>query len=368
MVNSAHRNSDSLEAARLANDAESRVRGGESAQQALQHEAHSLRKLETHHGHFNSAHYKHEMYLVHSKLDKKLEHDGLLPKMHVPLEGHRGDQRRDHPLHRHQDKPIHRSLATPSIQPEGDGADVAAPKRRQQADAPLPVPAPKMDASSNPGTPGEIPGWLDIHNQLKAKANSTAPDLAFYGDSITDGMSLNNSFANGFGGKAENFGIHSDTTDNLRYRLQDGEMQFKNGKQPKDVVMLIGTNDIGKKTPDQIAHDVIADAELAAKNLPGSKVLLLGLLPRAGSMTEVREINRQLAAYMSGPHSANLRYADVGSQMLNNGRMVYGPALTKNENQLWQPGGKHPTYGPGYSRLFNAINGALRGADSAESV
>jgi hypothetical protein len=232
----------------------------------------------------------------------------------------------------------------------------------------VPSSNPKLDAASNPGTPGEIPNWLGIHDQLKAKANATAPDLAFYGDSITEAMHLNNSFARGFGGNAENFGIHSDTTDNLRYRLEHGEMQFKDGKQPKDVVMLIGTNDIGKKAPDQIAHDIIADAELAARNLPHSKVLLLGLLPRAGAMDEVKEINRQLAAYMSGPHSANLRYADVGSQMLSNGRMVYGPALTKNESQIWQPGGLHPTYGPGYSRLFNAINRALQGADSGQSV
>jgi hypothetical protein len=403
LVNSAHRSSDNVLAEHLANDAESRVRGGESARQALQHEAHFLRKLEIHHGHFNSAHFRHEMYLVHRKLDQKLEHDGLLPKMHIPSEGHRGEPRRDHPLFVHKDKRIHRSLAAPSasaeldkqpptrvegrtrfpksrpvrepdpgaaIRTERDGADVGQPKRRQASDVPMPatVPPHRVNDAGNPGTPGQISGWLDIHNHLKSKANATAPDLAFYGDSITDGMSLNNHFANGLGGRAENFGIHSDTTDNLRYRLLDGEMQFKGGKQPKDVVMLIGTNDIGKKAPDQIAHDIIADAELAAKNLPHSKVLLLGLLPRAGAMDEVKEINRQLAAYMSGPHSANLRYADVGSQMLSNGRMVYGPALTKNESQIWQPGGLHPTYGPGYSRLLNAINGALQGADTGQSV
>lgn len=201
------------------------------------------------------------------------------------------------------------------------------------------------------GKPGALSNWDEQHAERVRKAHSSQPDTAFFGDSITDGMQLNNDFA-GLHGKTANFGIHSDTTENLRYRLEHGEAEFKDGKAPKDIVMLIGTNDLTEpKSHAQIARDVMGDAEILAHKFPQSKVLVLGLLPRGGRREDVTDVNRYLQTEMSRPHSANIRFADIGKSMLEKDGSM--------SRDIWQPDFTHPTYGHGNSRLLAAIKREL---------
>jgi hypothetical protein len=212
-------------------------------------------------------------------------------------------------------------------------------------------PAKFTDAPSdgiNSGLPGKLPDWNERHQALAQKAQSTNPDVAFYGDSITEAMHLNKSFKTLFNGKAENFGIHSDTTDNLRYRLLNGEASFAGGKDPKDVVMHIGTNDLGTKSATAIANDIFSDAMLAHKKLPDSKILVVGLMPRPGFETDVAEVNRILGARVQKQHDNNVRFADIGASM------------PEGAPGIWQPGGVHPTFGAGYTRMLNAMKDAMQ--------
>jgi platelet-activating factor acetylhydrolase IB subunit beta/gamma len=227
----------------------------------------------------------------------------------------------------------------------------ALPKKPDKPHAdPAERPARYTDAPSDglkSGTPGLLPDWNERHQALVHKAQSTNPEVAFYGDSITEAMHLNNSFRTLFNGKAENFGIHSDTTDNLRYRLLNGEASFADGKDPKDVVIHIGTNDLGKKSATAIANDIFSDAMLAHQKLPDSQILVVGLMPRPGFETDVSEVNRILGQRVQRQHDSSVHFADIGASM------------PENAPGIWQPGGLHPTFGAGYTRMLGAIKDAM---------
>jgi hypothetical protein len=153
-------------------------------------------------------------------------------------------------------------------------------------------------------------------------------------------------------GKTANFGIHSDTTENLRYRFEHGELDFKDGKAPKDFVMLIGTNDIDRgKSHEQIARDIMGNAELIAHRFPNSKVLVLGLLPRGGHRDDVADINERLQRDMSERHSSNIHFSDIGRSMLEK-----DGSMSRN---IWQGDFEHPTYDHGNTRLLRAIKESL---------
>jgi hypothetical protein len=220
---------------------------------------------------------------------------------------------------------------------------------KEQSKAPDVSKEPQL--SFSPGTTGLLDNWSDQHKALVEKAHAGVPDTAFFGDSITDGMSLNNDFMN-LHGTTANFGIHSDTTENLRYRLEHGELEFKDGKAPKDFVMLIGTNDIDQgKSHEQIARDIMGNAELIAHKFPQSKVLVLGLLPRGGHRDDVADINEHLKQDMSKQHSTNIHFSDVGRSMLER-----DGSMSRN---IWQGDFEHPTYQNGNTRLLRAIKTSL---------
>ena len=86
------------------------------------------------------------------------------------------------------------------------------------------------------------------HEQLLEKAKKGGIDVYFLGDSITRrwGTSdekyksfLENWQQNFFGWNAANFGWGGDTTQNILWRLENGELDNVN---PKAIVLLAGTN------------------------------------------------------------------------------------------------------------------------------
>jgi lysophospholipase L1-like esterase len=363
VVKKSESNSESAEVGKLKHDAEQRIHSGESAKSALQHEATTLRHHETKHGHVSNEHYDHEMKL----LKKALQHDGYLDLgPHVPKPGRQTDRAEHQP-----DRAGHILDRDRKLLAQATEADKTLSKAPLEIPDPFTdhtrvgrEPAPNAKAGELPfsaGTPGQLEVkdehkklvdiWPSSHNALVDKARSTAPDTAMFGDSITDGMSLNNDLAN-LHGKTANFGIHGDSTQNLRYRLEHGELNFKDGKVPKNFVVLIGTNDIGKgKSNEQIARDAMGDAELIAKKFPQSKVQVLGLLPRGGYRDEVNDINKYLKHDVSDRHNSNIRFCDIGPSMLEKDGSM--------SSDLWQPDFTHPTYQHGYSRLLGAIKKVL---------
>src|SRR4051812_34225953 len=87
------------------------------------------------------------------------------------------------------------------------------------------------------------------HEALLRKAKSGRIDVYFEGDSITRRWGatdypqfLEHWKQNFFGWNAADFGWGGDTTQNILWRLQNGELD---GVKPKVIVLLAGTNNVG---------------------------------------------------------------------------------------------------------------------------
>ena len=80
--------------------------------------------------------------------------------------------------------------------------------------------------------------------------------------------------------EARAFGISGDRTQNLLYRVCNGELSFRH--PPSVVVLCIGTNNLGRDNDS--AEDTFLGIRAVVleilQRLPGTRVLLTGILPR----------------------------------------------------------------------------------------
>src|SRR5512138_1903010 len=151
------------------------------------------------------------------------------------------------------------------------------------AQGPLPAdqPVPRNDANSKLA-----------HQQLLEKAAQGGIDVYFEGDSITRRWGatdypalLANWKENFFGWNAANFGWGADTIQNILWRLNNGELD---GVNPKVMVLLAGTNNVGR-TPSPDADDAkVADITKGIKAVldtmrakaPNATIILTAIFPR----------------------------------------------------------------------------------------
>lgn len=197
-----------------------------------------------------------------------------------------------------------------------------------------------------PRTPAK---WHQEHDALVQKAGTTNASLVFYGDSITKGMSEGNALKKAFAGKAENFGIIGDSTQHLLWRLQNGEANFKT--EPKEAVLLIGANNIGKASDSDIVKGILANVKELREKLPDAPILVLGVLPQGKDPTdprrnEIKNLNAELAKQLEGKEKVS--YFDVGPLMLEKDGSM--------SSKVWWSDGLHPR---DYTPMFNAIKPIL---------
>jgi len=104
-------------------------------------------------------------------------------------------------------------------------------------------------------------------------------DVIFLGDSITHGWEGQPAWKEHFGAfKPVNLGIGGDQTGHVLWRITDGkELEHLN---PKVAVIMIGTNNTGGHSAEQIAGGIKAIIDELRKQKPEMKILLLGVFPR----------------------------------------------------------------------------------------
>src|SRR6478672_9961082 len=123
--------------------------------------------------------------------------------------------------------------------------------------------------------------WMKRHESFNERVKQGNAELLFIGDSITQGWEGNGKAVwEEFYGKrnAVNLGIGGDRTQHVLWRLDHGNVD---GINPKLAVLMIGTNNSGSNTSEQIAAGVKAIVEKLRTKLPNTKVLVLGIFPRA---------------------------------------------------------------------------------------
>lgn len=152
-------------------------------------------------------------------------------------------------------------------------------------------------------------------------------DVIFIGDSITqgwEGKAAKPVWDETFGKyKAVNLGIGGDQTGHVLWRLTDGK-EIEPLK-PKLAVIMIGTNNTGAHTAEQIAGGIKAIIAELQKQKPDMKILLLGVFPRASGVEKgadapkdklnpkIKAINDIIAKYAD---DKKVFYKDIGAKFL----------------------------------------------------
>lgn len=159
--------------------------------------------------------------------------------------------------------------------------------------------------------------WHKRHEQINARATQGDVDLIFLGDSITQGWNDNAVWKKYYGSrKAMNAGIGGDQTQHVLWRLDNGNID---GIKPKLAVIMIGTNNSGGNTSEDIAAGIKAIVARLRAKLPETKILLLGIFPR-GDKPDNRQRQVNIKANELAKTAAdgeNVVYLDIGDKFLS---------------------------------------------------
>jgi (4-O-methyl)-D-glucuronate---lignin esterase len=163
------------------------------------------------------------------------------------------------------------------------------------------------------------------HHQLVAKTKQGKIDVYFEGDSITrrwgatDYPKLLAHWEKHFHGwNAANFGWGGDTTHNILWRLQNGELD---GVSPKIIVLQAGTNNLpwSGAADDAAVDDVVGGIKAIIatfqKETPHAVVVLTALFPRPQSQTlapTIERINDQLKTLADGK---KIRFVNINDRL-----------------------------------------------------
>lgn len=184
----------------------------------------------------------------------------------------------------------------------------------------------KKDAQDNPAAK-PLNRDNARHKQFLEIVAKGKADVIFLGDSITQGWegAGKKAWAEHFAPlNAVNLGIGGDQTGHVLWRITEGKELAP--IKPKVAVIMIGTNNTGGHSAEQIAGGIKAIVEELRKQKPEMKILLLGVFPRAGGIgkedkvapadklnAKIKQINTIIAKLDDGK---TVFYKDIGEKFL----------------------------------------------------
>lgn len=202
-------------------------------------------------------------------------------------------------------------------------------------------PAFQLTSKNDPSKP--VPGgvrWFGReHQKCLARTRAADFDLCLLGDSIT-AMWPGDLFNKYFGSyRPANFGIGGDRCENVLWRLQQGELA---GTKPKVIMLLIGTNNQGMNTAEEIVWGVGLVVKRLREVCPEANLLLVGVFPSRGTpYPKTRTINQGIAKLADGK---TIRFVDPGLAMLDEEGAILpeilsdGVHLTPRGYAIWGDG------------------------------
>lgn len=162
-----------------------------------------------------------------------------------------------------------------------------------------------------------IAQWKEKHAVDTLVADKGEAQLVFLGDSITEAYEWDPSWKAFEKFKPACFGIGGDKTQNVLWRLENGDV---GNLDPKAVVLLIGVNNFGHL--DHSAEEVYEGTKLIVEKTkevyPDAKILIMGVFPygeKEGTPNRLRVIrSNQLTAKLAD--NKTVFFMDIGTQFL----------------------------------------------------
>lgn len=209
------------------------------------------------------------------------------------------------------------------------------------------------------------------HGQLLEKARQGGIGIYFLGDSITrrwgatDYPDFLAHWKQSFHGwNAANFGWGADKAQHMLWRLRNGELD---GVNPKVIVLLAGTNNVGRDPAAEakvaeVTRGIAALVKLCRDKAPAATIILMGILPRNDNpavMPGINRINANLARLADGK---TVRYLNINDRLADaNGRLIEG--MTVDQLHLSLKG--YQVWAEALKPILTELLGAPAAADTA---
>lgn len=244
------------------------------------------------------------------------------------------------------------------LHPTGDGYEIWAEEALPYAKAALagkPMPKPKKGSSSAKAGAADAPlaaqavsrigcegsgakdWWLDraIASRRQIVESKGEIDLVFLGDSAAYGWEKQ-----GKDSLAElrktysvvNIGYADDSTQNVLWRVQNGELDHYTAKC---ILLAVGTDSVrnGKDKPEEVASGIRQILDVIAKKQPKTTTLLLSVLPvgngpKSASRVHGEKVNDIIKGYADGK---KVIWVDFTNNLLD----------AKGDNLMWMPDRGH---------------------------
>jgi lysophospholipase L1-like esterase len=165
--------------------------------------------------------------------------------------------------------------------------------------------------------------WMKMHEAFLERAKKPV-DVLFLGDSITQGWADQDKEGHGpvevwdryyAPRNAANFGIGGDRTQHVLWRLDHGEVD---GIKPKLAIIMIGTNNAGDNSAEQISEGITAIVKKLQTKLPETKILLLGVFPRSEKPDQFRAKLKAVNETIKGlDDGKTVHFLDISETFLN---------------------------------------------------
>ena len=218
-----------------------------------------------------------------------------------------------------------------------------------------------LDGPADRAAPRTDQNSMIAHARLVGKATQGRIDVYFEGDSIVRRWGaldypelLANWHANLFGWNAADFGWGADRTQNILWRLEHGELD---GVNPRVIVLLAGTNNVGTQPRDEqsvaeIARGIKAIIDICRQKAPNATIILTAIFPRNDNlavMPTINRINERLAGFADG---ARVRFLTINDRLADASGKLFEGVLNERDKL-------HPTI-HGYQIWADALKPIFR--------
>ncbi|KAH3692494.1 platelet-activating factor acetylhydrolase IB subunit alpha2-like [Dreissena polymorpha] len=156
-----------------------------------------------------------------------------------------------------------------------------------------------MNTAAIPNPVKDVQGddrWMSQHNRFLLEAKEREPEVIFIGDSILQQLPRTQFWKRMFEPlHCLNFAIGGDTTQNVLWRVQNGELDFV---EPKVIVLLVGTNN-HENTAEEVVGGILELVSCIQQKQQRTHIIVMGIPPRGENPNPLREkiakINSSLA-------------------------------------------------------------------------